>query len=92
MKASYVPCSVFQLFVRTMQLKIKQVTGDSTFSVVGEEGSTVLELKQAVADKLGDGITPESIRLIYRGQILKDPQPLSSYGEWCCIEGDRRFQ
>ncbi|KAL4423598.1 hypothetical protein ABPG77_004638 [Micractinium sp. CCAP 211/92] len=63
-----------------MQLKIKQVTGDSTFSVESEPESTVLELKQAVADKLGDGLNPESVRLIYRGQILKDPQSLASYG------------
>lgn len=73
-----------------MLLKIKQVTGDSTFTVESEPESTVLELKQAVADKLGDALTPESVRLIYRGQILKDPQSLASYGKWCCIEGDRR--
>lgn len=75
-----------------MKLKIKQVTGDSTFVVESEQESTVLELKQAVADKLADGIAPDSLRLIYRGQILKDPQSLASYGQWRCIEGDRRVQ
>lgn len=34
-----------------------------------------------VAEKLEGDVEPASLRLIYRGQILKDPQTLESYGE-----------
>lgn len=66
---------------RTMQLKIKQVTGAETFPVTVEPSATIAELKQTVADILGGDTTPETLRLIYRGQILKDPLTVESYGK-----------
>lgn len=61
-----------------LMLKIKQVTGQDTFPVEAEADETVATLKEAVAAKVD--AEPAAIRLIYRGQILKDTSTLESYG------------
>lgn len=61
-----------------LTLKIKQVTGQDTFPVEAQAEDTVAALKQAVAAKVD--AEPAAIRLIYRGQILKDASTLESYG------------
>lgn len=69
-------------------LKIKQVTGQDTFPVEVELQDTVLELKERVAQHLE--AEPSALKLIYRGQILKDGSTLDSYGgKWRRPPGGR---
>jgi hypothetical protein len=78
-----------------MKLKIKQVTGAENLEVEVEASATIADLKQQVAEKLGGDATAEGLRLIYRGQILKDPLTVESYGGcWPCsrIPRDRGLQ
>lgn len=63
-------------------LKIKQVTGQDTFPVETDLEGTVADLKAAVAAAVDGGTDPAALRLIYRGQILKDDKTLASYGGW----------
>lgn len=65
-----------------VQLKIKQVTGQDTFPVQVDLEGTVADLKAAVA--AAAECETGALRLIYRGQILKDDKSLASYGGcWC---------
>lgn len=67
-----------------MRLKIKQVVGGGeTFAVDVEGGhATVADLKAAVLQALVErGETAPGVRLIYKGQVLKDLQTVESYGE-----------
>ncbi|EFN59207.1 hypothetical protein CHLNCDRAFT_15743, partial [Chlorella variabilis] len=59
-------------------VKIKQVTGGDTLEVETEPEVTIGELKEKVGEKLDAEAT--AIKLIYRGQILKDAQTVESYG------------
>ena len=60
-------------------LKIKPTLGGDTFPVEIEPEATILDLKQAVAEK--SEAEPGAIRLIYKGRILQDAQTVGSYGE-----------
>ena len=65
-----------------MTLKLKQVTGGGEPLPVEVESleGTVAELKELAAAALGDASLAPGLRLIYKGQILKDPSTLASYG------------
>ena len=63
-----------------LTLKIKPTLGGDTFPVQTEPEATIAELKVAVAEKVAD-TEASGLRLIYRGQILKDGQTVESYGE-----------
>lgn len=75
-----------------ISLKIKPTTGSPAFEVKVARGATISDLKAEVS-KACD--TPaELIRLIYKGQVLKDASTVESYGaggapaleaseEWC---------
>ncbi len=56
----------------------------AAFVVSIDDGSTVSELKEAIAQRCP--IAAENQRTIYRGQILKNEQTIASYG------GERTFQ
>lgn len=62
-----------------LTVKIKQVTGEATFPVECEPSSTIAELKELVGRQVN--AEASAIKLIYKGQILKDPQTVDSYGE-----------
>lgn len=64
---------------KMLKLTMKQSSGQQFEVTIKEEGSTVLDLKQACAEKAGGGMTPEEIRLIYKGKILKDDNTLVDY-------------
>jgi hypothetical protein len=63
-----------------LTLKIKPTFGSDTFPVQTEPEATIADLKLAVAEKVAD-TEASGLRLIYRGQILKDGQTVESYGE-----------
>lgn len=60
-----------------LKLTLKQNSGSQFDVQIKEAGSTVLDLKQACAEKAG--ITAEEMRLIYKGKILKDDNSLVEY-------------
>lgn len=60
-----------------VKLQCKQTSGNRFEVDVDLEG-TVQSLKSALSEP--SGIAPEQQRVIYKGQILKDAQSLSSYG------------
>ena len=68
-----------------MKLIIKPTLGGATFSVEVAADTTVAEFKEAVAaaEQSGNESEASSLRLIYRGQILKDASTIGSYGEEC---------
>ena len=60
-----------------MKLTIKG-SSNKVFEIeIGEE-ATVQDLKNSISEN--QGITASSIRLIYSGKVLADPNPLSSFG------------
>jgi len=60
------------------EVHVKLTTGAQHYVSIGS-GCTVLELKQALEAK--DAALPAaSLRLIYKGHVLKDPQTLSAFG------------
>ena len=63
---------------KMLKLTMKQNSGQQFDVQIKQEGSTVLDLKQACAEKAG-GMTPEEIRLIYKGKILMDDNTLVDY-------------
>ena len=63
-----------------MKLIIKPTLGGATFAVEAAAETTVAEFKEAVAAADGN-CEAASLRLIYRGQILKDGSTVGSYGE-----------
>lgn len=63
---------------KMLKLTMKQNSGQQFEVTINQEGSTVLDLKKACAEKAG-GVTPEEIRLIYKGKILKDDNTLVEY-------------
>ena len=63
-----------------LTVKIKPTSGAVPFEVSIAPGATIAELKEAVAAQLGEEGGGAGVRLIYRGQILKDAQSLDSYG------------
>ena len=62
---------------KILKLTMKQNSGQQFDVQIKQEGSTVLDLKLACAEKAG--ITAEEIRLIYKGKILKDDNTLVEY-------------
>jgi len=62
-----------------LKLTIKQNSGQQFDVQMKAAGSTIADLKQACAEKAGSGLTPEEIRLIYKGKILKDDNTLEEY-------------
>ena len=68
------------LLTMPLTLKIKPTLGGDTFPVQTEPEATIADLKLAVAEKVAD-TEASGLRLIYRGQILKDGQTVESYGE-----------
>lgn len=66
----------------SITVKIKPVAGgeSATFAVETTKEATIGELKEAVSQRLQD-TAAQDIKLIYKGQILKDAQTVGSYGE-----------
>ena len=65
-----------------MQLRIKTTTG--LVSIEVSDDGTVLDLKSALAERLG-GSDPGLLRLIFKGRVLKDSSMLSEYGEFLIL-------
>ncbi len=62
-----------------MKLIIKPTsTGSAKFAVDCEETTTILELKEKIVPTADSPI--DTLRLIYKGQVLKDTQTVGSYG------------
>jgi len=61
------------------QIKIKPTSGGDNIVVSTDYGSTIAELKEAVAVEAS--ITSAEQRLIYKGQVLKNERTVESYGE-----------
>jgi hypothetical protein len=65
-----------------MKLQIKPTAGGEKLEVEIDGDKTVLELKeQVVSLSAGSSMSAGEIRLVWRGQILKDAMTLESYGE-----------
>jgi hypothetical protein len=64
------------------QIKIKPTSGGANVIVSTDNGSTIAELKEAVAAEAS--IPSAEQRLIYKGQVLKNERTVESYGE-CSI-------
>ena len=62
---------------KMLKLTMKQNSGQQFELSIAQDGSTVLDLKKACAEKAGG--SPEEIRLIYKGKILKDDNTLVEY-------------
>jgi ubiquilin len=62
----------------SIKLKIKPTSGGDVFEVNIGDDATIEALKEEVS-KACDAPAPQ-IRLIFKGQILKDPQTVASYG------------
>ena len=66
-------------------IKIKPTSGGANVVVSTDNGSTIAELKEAVATAAS--VPAAEQRLIYKGQVLKDERTVESYGECSiCIE------
>lgn len=57
---------------------VVKASGDKKFDVAVSATSTVLDLKQQLAEQ--SSVPAEQQRLIHSGRILKDPEELGSYG------------
>lgn len=62
-----------------MKLHIKPTAGGEKLEVEIDGDKTVLELKEEVASKVN--MSAGEIRLVWRGQILRDERTLENYGE-----------
>ncbi|KAG2186052.1 hypothetical protein INT43_002490, partial [Umbelopsis isabellina] len=66
------------LIMTNITVKIRSSTG-STFDIeIDPEALTVYELKELLVNSIS-ATTPEGLRLVYSGRILKDPDNVSSY-------------
>ena len=63
-----------------MHIKIKTISGGSYEVDLEQDDPTVMDLKEAVAPKADSD--PGSLKIVFRGKILKDDQTLKS----CSIE------
>jgi hypothetical protein len=64
-----------------MKVKVKPTAGGAVLEVelAGGADTTVGDAKRAIAEQHAGA---EDVRLIYRGQILKDERTVGSYGAW----------
>lgn len=58
--------------------KVK-TSGDSNHTITMAETATVLDLKTKLSGEDYEKISPDRMRLIYSGRVMKDPEPLSTY-------------
>jgi hypothetical protein len=61
-----------------MKVKVKPTAGGAMLEVELQPNHTVAEAKEEIAKLFSFA----DVRLIYRGQILKDERTVESYGEW----------
>ena len=61
-----------------LNLKIKPTSGGAVFEVKVLPSSTILGLKAVVSPHCDAAV--EQLRLIYKGQVLKDHETVESYG------------
>ena len=65
-----------------MKVKVKPTAGGDMLEVELEKTATIAEAKAEVLKLRADF---QDVRLIYRGQILKDERTVESYGECACV-------
>jgi ubiquilin len=61
------------------QIKIKPTSGGPNIVVSTDNGTSIAELKEAIAADASIPSTEQ--RLIYKGQVLKNERTVESYGE-----------
>ena len=62
-----------------LNIKVKPTSGGAMFDVKVAPSATILELKAAVSPHCDASV--QQLRLIYKGQVLKDHETVESYGE-----------
>ena len=71
-------------------VKVKSTSGGEKLVQVGtSEGAKISELKAAISQQAN--IPAQELRLIYKGQVLKDERTVGNYGE-CTYSSPKGFQ